>query len=169
MLSTLGVDELVWGTATTGPDGQTRLVVRRATKGAAPKEQAITLAAAEPADKAEDKLGPLFGRPEPVAGVGSNAVVGVGVDVGSAAPGAADGPAAGAGSANELDHHWSRDRKLGVGFASGGGVAVLVGLLFWSSESGLQDQINAHPTNTLAQNPRSEITRGQGVERRALG
>ena len=60
VMATLGVDELVWGTATKD-GGQTRLVVRRATRGAAAREVSTTVAAGEPSDRIEARLAPVFG------------------------------------------------------------------------------------------------------------
>jgi hypothetical protein len=45
---------------------------------------------------------------------------------------------------------WSRDKKLGIGLAIGGGAALLIGLALWASESSVQSQIDSAPTNTLA-------------------
>lgn len=138
VLSTLGVDELVWGTATTGADGQTTLVVKRATKGIPPTEQTTTLGAQDPPDKADEGLKPLFGV---VAALGSGSGSGSTATAGSGS---------GSGSA-EPDIPWSRDKTTGVAVAAGGGIALIVGFAFWASESNLQGQINSHPTNTLAQ------------------
>ena len=43
------------------------------------------------------------------------------------------------------------DSQLGFGLAAGGGLAFLLGLALWSSESGLQDQVKSAPDNTSAQ------------------
>jgi hypothetical protein len=65
-------------------------------------------------------------------------------------------PAAGSGigpaterprpTANFFD---TRERKLGVGLAAGGVIALAIGISFWSSESDIQDQIDNHPTRSL--------------------
>jgi hypothetical protein len=62
VMATLGVDELVWGTATRD-GGQTRLVVRRAARGTAAREVSTTIAAGEPADKIDARLAPVFSAP----------------------------------------------------------------------------------------------------------
>src|ERR1043165_7798237 len=59
VMATLGVDELVWGTATKA-GGQTRLVVRRALRGTAAREVSTTITAGEPADRIDARPGPGF-------------------------------------------------------------------------------------------------------------
>ena len=134
VLTTLAVDELVWGTARTA-NGKTTITVRRATKGAPVREQSTTIQSPDPADKAEGGLQPLFG---PVAPVGS-ADVGSGSAVVDAAKPLPPGP--------PVD---TRQRDLGIGLAVGGGAALIVGLALWSHESGLQSEIDAHAALTLA-------------------
>ena len=131
VLGTLAVDELVWGTANT-TDGTTTLTVHRATKGSPPKDQLITLAATDPPESAENTLKPLFG--------------GVAEGSGSAGSGSGSGSAA-----PEPAKPWSSDKKLGVGLAAGGGVALVIGIALWANESSLQSQINSAPDMTLPQ------------------
>jgi len=64
VMTTLSVDEIVYGTATT-TNGQTTVVVRRATKGSAPQEATI---ASDAPDQLETGAGTLFpggGREQP--------------------------------------------------------------------------------------------------------
>ena len=149
VLSTLAVDEIVWGTATT-TDGTTTIVVKRATKGTAPSEQTATLAASEQPEAAEPKLGPLFGVAATPAGSGSD-LLGSGAGSSSAPPPAPVVP-------------WSQNKKLGVGLAIGGGALVLVGIALWASESGVQSDINAAPDATAA-----DIQNLKSLESKASG
>jgi hypothetical protein len=56
VMTTLSVDEIVYGTATT-TNGQTTVVVRRATKGSSPKEATV---ASDAPDQLETGTGTLF-------------------------------------------------------------------------------------------------------------
>ncbi len=133
VLSTLAVDEIVWGTATTD-NGQTTVVVRRATKGTAPHEQTAILAASEQPEAAEPRLGPLFGV------TGSTTSV---PEAGSGSGSALAGPTTPA-------EPWSQQKKLGVGLAIGGGALIVVAVALWASESGVQNDIDNAPTSTPA-------------------
>lgn len=127
--ATLGVDELVYGSANTA-NGTTTVTVRRAVKDASPTERTATLAETDRGDQIEAGLSPAFG------------------DSGSAA-GSDIGPPAERGrpASNFFD---TRERKLGVGLAAGGVIALAIGVSFWYGERDLQDRIDNHPTRTLA-------------------
>jgi hypothetical protein len=137
--TTLQVDELVYGTATT-EDGSTTVIVTRAAGGSQPKSQISVISETDSGEGAAENLGPLFA---PNAG----------------SEGSQDGSgsgSAGSGSATGRPHPRSnffdtRERKLGVAFAVGGVVAIALGLSFWSSAGNLQDEIDAAPDATLAQ------------------
>lgn len=125
VLSTLAVDELVYGTATT-ENGQTTVTVHRATKGVPPTSQAATITESDSGDKIEPGLDPAFG--------------------GAAQP---------TGSATPREHIGShffdtKERKVGVGLAAGGVVFLAIGISFWLSKSDLQDQIDSHAKATVA-------------------
>lgn len=138
VLSTLAVDEIVWGTATTD-NGQTTVVVRRATRGSPAQSQTAILASSEQPEAAEPRLGPLFGVTGTVnLGSAGSAEVGSAVGSGSAAPPPPPGVP------------WSQEKKLGVGLAIGGGALIVVGLALWASESGVQNDIDNAPTSTAA-------------------
>ena len=142
VIGMLSVDELVWGTCNT-TDGTTTLTVKRATKGSPAKDQATTFTATDPQEKAEQGILPLFG-------IGTG---GSGADLGSGA-GSAVAAGSGSGSAEApgpVGPPWSQEKKLGVGLSVGGGLALVIGLALWSSESSTQDKINAAPIGTLAQ------------------
>jgi hypothetical protein len=128
--TTLGVDELIYGTVTNDPSGQTTVVIRRSSVTSnPPSESTATLPAGDP-DRAETQLAPLFGvtvtepvtEPTPVP------------------PPPPPPP--------------PRDntrRNVGIACASGGGVFVVLGLAMWASASSKQDDIDDAPTQTVDQ------------------
>lgn len=138
VLATLQADEIVWGTATVGPDGSVTLVTHRAAKGAATTDTTTKLAASAPdsGHGAEPGSGTASGSPS---------------TAGTASDGSTAGSTSGAAAAAPASVNWSRDKKLGVGLAIVGGAAVVIGFALWGSESSVQSQINAAPDNTLAQ------------------
>jgi hypothetical protein len=131
VLATLGVDEIVFGTATTS-DGQTTLVASRVAKGEPRKDQTVAIAAGEPTESAAPQLRGLYGT-APAATEGSAASVPV-----------AEAPAGDSFFA-------TRERKIGFGCAAAGGLVFLIGLALWSSESSVQTQIDNAPTSSPAQ------------------
>jgi hypothetical protein len=159
VLATLAVDELVWATATKD-SGQTKLVVRRATQGAAPREVSTTIASGDSADHIDAAMAPLFPRsgitPEPTARSPATTPSAAAVpppQTGEVAPEPA--PASGASSgatpgldAGPADH--DHDRTIGIAFAAGGGVALVLGLALWSSYASLQNSIDSHSTSSRA-------------------
>ena len=147
VLATLGVDELVWATATKD-NGQTRVVVRRATKGATTREISTTIAPSDSTDRIDAGMAPLFAtsaaKPEPAA---SPNVPTPDVAVAPLASGSPAGPdQAPSPELPEANH----ERTMGIAFATGGGVAVVLGLALWGSYSSLQDKIDTHATTTRA-------------------
>jgi hypothetical protein len=129
VLTALAVDELVWGTARASREHVT-IVVKRATQGHV-RDQTIAVDPKSPESSAPG-LAPLF--------------------PGAAGATSADSEAR-AGSASDpmdrpLSVAWSHDKKLGVGFAAGGGAALLIGLALWLNERDIQSQIDATPTPT---------------------
>ncbi|MEO7731855.1 MAG: hypothetical protein ABIY55_12840 [Kofleriaceae bacterium] len=130
VIATLAVDELVWGTAT--KDGrQTRLVVRRAAKGAAPREIATTIAVSDAPDRIEAGVAALFAPPPPAP-----------------SPSPIVAPPVERPPATAPAHH--HDRNIGIVLTVTGGVALGVGAVLWASYGSLQDQIDAHPTRSRA-------------------
>ncbi len=132
VLATLGVDEVIYGTATT-TNGQTTIVITRVTKGAAPFSQTLAIQATDEPEKADPGLAPIFGAPVLTDTLGS----GLGSGSGSAAP-----------QSTGTSFFDTTDRKVGFGLAVGGGAAIVIGLAFWASESNLQGQINTAPANS---------------------
>jgi hypothetical protein len=151
VLSTLGVDEIVYGSAFVG-GGQTTAVISRVAKGQPRRDQTISITVGAKADSAEPTLRPLFDLPgtptptqEPVgsAGSGSDATD---TGSGSAAPAAviATEPPSPPGD----EFFATRERKIGFGFVAGGALVLVIGLALWASESSQQSQINDAPTNS---------------------
>jgi hypothetical protein len=127
--TTLGVDELIYGTVTNDPSGQTTIVIRRSSVTSnPPREGTATLPGGEPAERAETQLAPLFGVTvtEPVS----------------------EPPPPPPPPPPPRDN--SR-RNIGIACASGGGVFIIIGLALWASESSKQDEINDAPTQTISQ------------------
>lgn len=160
VLATLGVDELVWATATKD-NGQTRVVVRRATKGVPPREISTTIAPSDSTDRIDTGMAPLFSAPaaksEPTA---SPSVPPPDVAV---APLASAGPVVGPDQAPLPELPEARhDRTMGIALAAGGGVALVLGLALWASYGSLQDKIDTHATTR-----RSDFDDLKALENRA--
>lgn len=154
--STLSVDELVYGSATVR-DGNTTVTVYRITKDAPPATQTTVIAATEPGAQAEPALEPVFTEGSSTSSSGSTDTGSDGL--GSAAPGPGSDLAAGSDVASGSDATTpaprsnffdTRERKLGVGLAGGGVIALVIGFSLWASKSDLQDQIDDHPTRTYS-------------------
>jgi hypothetical protein len=157
VMATLAVDELVWATATKDA-GHTKLVVRRAAKGSPAREVATVIAASDPTERSDAGIAPLFAPPaanDPQATrVGRNATppepatvppTRPGPEPTGAAPAVAE-VAPGPNAPGPEDTH--RDRRIGVAFAVGSGVALVLGIALWARYQGLQDSIDSHPTRT---------------------
>ena len=162
VLATLGVDEVI--TATTYlSGGELKVVVRRATKGAPPREATATAAMIDSSDASlEAGLGPLFGvtlsalpphlatPPPPGATitqpptglplVGEHPPPSDGSNVTAAPNGEVTTPAD-----DVIPHH-----KLEMAGAIGGGVAILLGFVLWGAAKSTQSDINAAPTKTAS-------------------
>lgn len=131
--TTLGVDELVYGTATTDPNGATTVTVRRASVADdPPKEMTATVSKSDGPDRADAALGPAFGAQTTV--------------VGDRPPPPPPPPAGPTGP--PVDH---TRRNLGIACTTGGGVVFLIGLALWANASSKQDQIDSAPTNNAQQ------------------
>jgi hypothetical protein len=180
VMATLGVDELVWGTATKD-GGQTRLVVRRAARGTAAREVSTTITAGEPTERIDARLAPVF------SAVASSATKadpagspGAGSSVAASPAGASPGPesrratpsavapslapaasapsvspptgGAGEGTAPFMPPPAEdhRDRNVGIALATAGGVSVALGLALIASYASLQDEIDNHVTRNRA-------------------
>lgn len=128
---TLGVDELIYGTVSADPTGQTIVVIRRSSvTDSAPKDTTVVLRPTDPPAKAERELSPMFGvtpgegpvtPPQPLP-----------LPPGPPEP--------------------KRDntkRNIGIACAGGGGVMLIIGLVMWNSASNKQDEVDAAPTRTV--------------------
>jgi hypothetical protein len=134
--TTLQVDELVYGSAKT-EDGTTTVTVNRVTSSGDPKAQITVIAETDDGTSAESGLEPGFTTT--TASTDDGATNGSGS--GSAEPPRAK-------RSNFFD---TRERKLGVAFGAGGVLGLVIGIAYWSSASDLEDQIDSHPDETLAQ------------------
>jgi hypothetical protein len=172
VIATLGVDELIWGTATR--DGrQTQLVVRRAPRGGTVRDVTTTIAAGDSTDRISSGIAPLFAPPTPAPEPArastapprptdtplpsptspptstAPTVSGDTAPVGGASPSSSPlpspSPSAPAGPAETRS-----DRTAGIAMVAGGGLSFLLGLALWSSYSSMQDSIDRHPTASFS-------------------
>jgi len=172
--TTLGYDELVYGTATK-KDADVTVVVHRATKGKEPRSVTATFGAKDPPERVEATLLPLFSSnastgttpppppPPPVtddkdkdkdkppettdqgatqAQTATTPTTTAQADTGTQVTGTQDLTTPPEGK----DH---LRRNLALTAAGGGALMVLIGLGLWSSASGLQDDIDNHPTDSV--------------------
>jgi hypothetical protein len=155
VIATLAVDELVWGTATKD-GGQTRVIVRRASRGSAAREVSTTVAPGEPSERIDARLAPVFAASAaaappsraPESDVARPAPPGLDAAAPSpAAPAAAALAPAPAAPPPTEDH---RDRNLGIALAATGGVSLVLGISLLASYASLQNQIDNHPTHNRA-------------------
>jgi hypothetical protein len=146
VIATLGVDELVWGTATR-EGSQTRLVVRRAAKGSAVRDVSTTVAAGDPGDRITAGIAPLFAPPATEAPRPTAAPpTAPPVEPSPPPTGAVDTalpPAAPSGPGDDR-----RDRTVGIALVAGGGLGIVLGVALWASYSSLQSSIDSHATRT---------------------
>lgn len=156
VMATLGVDELVWSTATR-EGHQTRLVVRRAARGAARREASTTFPAGDAGDRIASGIAPLFAPPEarpsepPRAGAPADGHGAGAPDLAAEAGSPAGAPVEAAPPPPALpapDDH--RGRTAGIAIAAGGAASVVLGLALWASYASLQGQIDGHPLRTRA-------------------
>lgn len=168
VIATLGVDELVWGTATRDA-GRTRLVVRRAVKGGAVREVVTTLPAGDGGDRVTAAIAPLFappvepahtpperrpatpsvtGAPGPAPSVATEPSSGTPAPPETAAlPGTTRTPGTPGTQGPGEDR---RDRTVGIALLAGGGLGVVLGIALWANYSSLQGEIDSHPVRTSA-------------------
>jgi len=159
VMATLAVDELVWGTATKDA-GRTRLVVRRAARGGAPREIATLIAASDPAERNDAGIAPLFAPPgatePPAIRTGRNsAPEPVAAPIAAQRPEPRPEPPITAPTADPAPgpappgpENTRRDRTTGIALAVGSGVALVLGFALWASYASLQDSIDGHATST---------------------
>jgi hypothetical protein len=147
VMATLGVDELVWGVASSDR-GQTRLTVRRAARGTAVREVSTTFASGEAGDRITTGIAPLFAppdaepapppRPPPPPAAAAAA---------PPEPAGDTGPPLAAAPAPAGDRS---GRTLGIALAATGGGSIVLGLALWVSYASVQDSIDHHAARTLA-------------------
>jgi hypothetical protein len=161
--STLGVDEIVYGTVVVqGQQG--KLVVRRAERGKPPREVTASFPTKQP-EKAEQQVLPLFSGTAPVGEDNPLELKDkpptdpkLRTDP-KEHPGDPDHATNGANTMQTpptsgtplVDTPTSDDRRYGIAAAAGGGVMLLIGIALWSTASSLQQDIDNHPTQTFDQ------------------
>lgn len=130
----LGVDELVYGTASGEPTGVAIVVAVKRTNGEEPREVVATFASTDAPEKVEPSLLPLFntGPIEPPSPIETTPPVDT-VPQGPTAP---------------VDN---RKRNIAIACLAGGGAMFVIGLLSWSAASDLQGQIDDFTPTTVAQ------------------
>ena len=126
VLTSLGVDEIVYGSAVSG-GGQTTAVISRVEKGQPRRDQTVSIAAGASSDAVEPTLHPMFDLPAP-------------------RPVAIETPAQ--PPPPEAPYFATRDHKIGVGLIAGGALVFLLGVALWASESSEQSQINNAKTDS---------------------
>lgn len=134
--TTLSVDEIVYGKATTA-NGTTTVMVYRVQEGSVPTARSAVISDTDSGDKAEPVLEPGFGptsTPPPASTFEP-----------SAGPATPERPRQ---TSNFFD---TRERRIGFGLAAGGVISLVVGFSLWASASSLDDQIEDAPRNTLSQ------------------
>ncbi len=146
--STLGVDELVWGTAT-WTNGRTNLVVYRATAKHPVRSRAVLFDREDTPDKAETALAPVFDDAAPLDVTpvrDPNVTDPVVVAPQPAIPG-----------------HSSRKRNTGIVLATGGGVILIIGFALWGNASSVQQDIDESTPTT-----EGDFARLEALESRAF-
>jgi hypothetical protein len=142
--ATLGVDELVYGTADEA-DGTITVVAKRYRKNKPVRELAVTQASTEPPNKIEPQLLPVFGEePLPVDNTTTTTVTDPDPNTTVTDPNAnttVPDP-----NANQTDTvvtpSSNRERNIWIGVTAGGGVLLALGFTLWLSASSLQDDID---------------------------
>ena len=134
--TTLGVDELVYGTADED-GGKIVVVAKRYQKGKDVRELTVTQPASEQPSAIEPQLLPVFGS-EPLPSNPTTPVENTTVTTPAepVAPVQPETPETPEGASHK------RERNIAIGVTAGGGVLVLLGLALWQQASGLQDDIN---------------------------
>jgi len=127
--STLGVDEVVWGTAT-WDNGKTNLVVYRATAKKPVRSSAVLLATQDTPEKAETALAPVFDDNAPLV-----------TDPVITDPVVTD-PVVVVPPPVVVPGYNNRKRNTGIIFATAGGVVLIIGLALWSNASSVQQDID---------------------------
>ncbi len=148
--TTLGVDELIWGT-TTWSNGQTKLTVYRTSAKQPTRSASVVLGPQDTPEKADTTLSPLFGRhPTATDPTGPVTTKPRTTEPGTTEPGTTEpgGP--------KTPPYDNRRRNTGIILASGGGVLLLIGLVLWSNKSSVQRDIDSAPTATPADFARLE-------------
>jgi len=121
VIATLGVDEVVWGSATT-TNGTTQVVIHREMKGAPARTVSAVIQPNETTDAVKPVVAPMFGQP------------------GKAAP---DAP-------RPRPTEATPDRKIGLAFVAGGGAMLIISFVLWGNAHTVQGTIDSASTQTIA-------------------
>jgi hypothetical protein len=148
--ATLGVDELVYGTADES-NGTITVVAKRYRKGKKPREITVNVAPNDPPNKVEAELLPAFGSeplPDDPQGDalkdpnGATGTTGTITEIVTAPDPVKEETQTDRPAVN------NRERNIAIGVTAGGGVLLALGLALWAQTSSLQDDIDDHPRNT---------------------
>jgi hypothetical protein len=140
--TTLAVDELVYGTATTA-GGSTTITVRRAIGSGEPRSQVTIIGQTDDGAQVTASLQPLF--------AGSNGDKPIGEPDGGDTVVGRDPPIEPQPEGPRRTFFDTKERKLGVALGASGVIALVIGFSLWAGSSSLQDRIDTHPTMTRAQ------------------
>ncbi|MDQ3340440.1 MAG: hypothetical protein M4D80_35225 [Myxococcota bacterium] len=145
--ATLGVDELVYGTADEA-DGTITIVAKRYRKSKPVRELAVTQPSTEPPNKIEPQLLPVFGE-EPLPTDGTTTTV-------TEPNTTVTDPNATTTTVTDPNQQptdtivtpsSNRERNIWIGVTAGGGVLLALGFTLWLSASSLQDDIDNADTS----------------------
>ena len=145
--ATLGVDELVYGTADE-TDGTITVVAKRYRKGKPVREMTVGIASSDPPTKIEPALLPVFGE-EPLP-TDPNTTTNPNTQTDPVVPDPNAKPPGGEPVGPEQPTGSNTERNIWIGVTSGGGLLFLVGLGLWASKRSIQDDIDKAPTSTTA-------------------
>jgi len=170
VIGTLGVDEIVIVTVTPKPGGL-EVAVRRASKGAAPRE-ATTMVATDQVDKL-DAIAPLFtGKPAtlPTPPLGPTPPIGPTPPAITNPPTGTEPPVTGTPTTTTPpetlppikeeppksvvvephDDQQQPRRRLQIAGMAGGGAMLLIGVVYWAKTNSIQGDIDKAPNRTKA-------------------
>ncbi|HWO18656.1 MAG TPA: hypothetical protein VNO30_07760 [Kofleriaceae bacterium] len=148
--ATLGVDELIYGTVTK-EDGKLVLVVRRVAKGKQRREVTTRLEASDAPARAESELQPLFQKSNDKSNDTTNDTTNDQTNdspAGGVSP-QPPGPPTAENPGDTPRTPLRRQKVLGYAAVGGGATLLLISFALWSSASGLEDDIDAHPVANL--------------------
>ena len=141
--TTLGVDELVYGTAN-AEQGKVTIIVRRKAKDVALREVTTTMVATDSADKVEPALLPLFSATGTTTTTVTEPVEPITPPVTDPSQPTTDPSQP---TTDRQREPMSTDKKYAIAAITGGGLLFVFGLASWASASSVNDQIENHDTD----------------------